>query len=282
LGGRFDLNHNIEIYYTQSRDGGFTWSSNIPLSDTDQFHSQLSAICVNNVGSPIVTWMDYKYTIYLTTGDILLRQSNDSGSTWAPETQLTFNHLARGSDVVSSGDTIIVAWEDNRFEDGLGSIYCTRSIDGGINWDEPYWVDGDTNNSINPAIATSYGRIYIVWYDLRPPDSLGLFFSRYDPENDAIGSNDLNNISHQITLSAYPNPFNSSVFLSYSSVKGGDLEIFNSLGQLVRIFRIKAGERNKMIWDATDWGGEKVSSGIYFIKLSTDRQAKTVKLIYLK
>jgi hypothetical protein len=284
--GRFDLQHRMEIYYTQSSDGGIHWSPNIPLSDTDQFHSQLPAIACDSSGV-VCSWMDYKYSTHISTGDIFIRISPDSGFSWNPEIQVTRNHYAVRSDIAEEGDTIYLAWEDYRPENGDYSIYSARSVDGGINWDEPYWVDGDTNASWNPAIAASSGKVYLVWYDGQLPDSSGLYFSRYMPENDAIneGSND---IPFKISLRAYPNPFNSSITINYSSGKGGEtnspgrINIYNTSGQLIRSFKAETEENGKVVWDATDKDGQKVSSGTYFVTFISEAHSKTLRLIYLK
>jgi hypothetical protein len=279
--GRYNLTEKWEIHYIKSTNSGLNWLPSITLSDSDQFHSLLPAIEADS-SKITCAWMDYKYSPYMGTGDIMLRQSNDTGYIWSAEKQLTFNHLASGSDVVSSGDTIIVAWEDARMENGRGSIYCTKSTDNGIVWNEPYWVDNDTNYSINPAIATSNRRIFVIWEEGRPsPDTSGLFFSRYDPEPDAIEEAN-HNIPEEISLSAYPNPFNPSIKITYSSKKGGEINIYNTSGQLLNSFFVETGGTGMLIWNAKDSKGKKITSGIYFVKFSTGVYSKTIKLIYLK
>jgi hypothetical protein len=284
--GCFDIDSSWEVYYLNSSNGGQDWSDNIPVSEHDRFHSYWPAICVNDMDVIRLSWMDFKYSPYLSTGDIFLRNSLDSGTIWTPEMQVTDNHLANISDIISNGDTIVIAWEDKRYEDGRGSIYCTKSIDGGINWDEPYWVDGDTNNSINPAIATSNGRIYVVWYDIRSPDSLGLFFSRYDPDNDAIGNDDIDNTPDKLLLSAYPNPFNSTTIIMFETPQPSDVEltVFNILGQKVKTLvneKMPAGSHT-INWNGTNQAGQVVSSGLYFYQLKSDDQATVKKLLLLK
>jgi flagellar hook assembly protein FlgD len=83
-------------------------------------------------------------------------------------------------------------------------------------------------------------------------------------------------------IKAFPNPFNSVTVLSYSNLKGGEIEIFNISGQLVRTFHIDTRKEGKIIWDATDAMGNKVSSGIYFARARTINNTQTIKLVYLK
>ena len=81
--------------------------------------------------------------------------------------------------------------------------------------------------------------------------------------------------------STYPNPFNSSTAIKYSTLKAGDvsLEAFNILGQKVATIYNgfqNAGEHT-MLWDAKD-----MSSGTYFIRLSSDDKSTETKVILLK
>jgi flagellar hook assembly protein FlgD len=40
--------------------------------------------------------------------------------------------------------------------------------------------------------------------------------------------------------------------------------------------------RYAMDWNATDALGQKISSGVYFIKLTSESYQKTIKVLYLK
>ena len=84
----------------------------------------------------------------------------------------------------------------------------------------------------------------------------------------------------------YPNPFNPTTVISYrlpmsSNVK---LNIFNILGQriktLVNSFQ-SAGEHS-LVWDATDYKSNPVSSGMYFYSLDTGDQSLQKKMILVR
>ncbi len=279
--GFFSRPGTEETYYIGSTDGGVSWGANIPLSDTDHIPSYSPSICVNERGIVRLSWMDFKYSPHISTGDIFLRSSADSGLTWSPEIQVTHNHLALRSDIVSLEDTVYLVWEDFGHENGIGGIYMAKSTDGGISWDEPYWVDGDSGWSYNPSIAASNGRAYIIWYDWQLPDSSGLYFSRWDPEPDKIIEGDTG-IPEKISLSAYPNPFNSSVLISVQAQSGGFLCIYDLTGR--EIWRCKLDDDIKDIrWGAINKDGKGVPSGIYLARLRGDGgQSARVKLVYLK
>jgi hypothetical protein len=270
--GRVGNAQRTEIYYKRSTDGGISWEPSIALSDTDRYYSQLPAICTGDSGKVFVTWMDYKYTTQMFTGDILLRVSSDSGITWSQEQQLTFNHFAYRSDVTVNGDTIHVAWEDESHSTVNRAIGYLRSSNNGINWDGPVWIDGTEDDSHSPASATSNGRVYVIWYDDRePPEDIGLYFSRWDPEPNAI-DNDIS-FPKMPFLSAYPNPFNSATTITQTGAEQYEIGIYDITGRLITILHTVGGQA---LWDASAY-----SSGLYFARLAGEK-AGTIKLILLR
>jgi hypothetical protein len=87
-------------------------------------------------------------------------------------------------------------------------------------------------------------------------------------------------IPSSMSLSAYPNPFNSSLTITYELAKTAkvDLAVYNSLGQLVET--IFAGEMNagshEQVWQPVS------GSGVYFVRLSDPTSQKIQKVLYLK
>ena len=90
----------------------------------------------------------------------------------------------------------------------------------------------------------------------------------------------------EVDLNAYPNPFNTSTFITIRINNPGrvDLKVFNMLGQEVRTLIDEwrdAGEY-KVHWDGNDNFGSISSSGIYFIQYKTEEFSKTLKLVFMK
>ena len=87
-------------------------------------------------------------------------------------------------------------------------------------------------------------------------------------------------------LANFPNPFNSSTWISYRLAGQGPvrLEVYNALGQPVRTlvdqFHV-AGEYH-VSWDARDRQGTTVGSGIYLTRLEYPTGVQTSRLLYLK
>ncbi len=91
----------------------------------------------------------------------------------------------------------------------------------------------------------------------------------------------------QTTLnSIYPNPFNPETTISYSLNQSSKvrLEVYNVKGQLVKTLldtQMPAGNHN-LTWQGNDNRGNNVSSGIYYIRMSSDNFSTSRKVMLLK
>jgi hypothetical protein len=134
-----------------------------------------------------------------------------------------------------------------------------------------------------PGIAHDGGKLHVVWYNDNPPPDIGMdiYYKRYEPE---VGIEDERggNFPDRISLSAYPNPFNSSVQIRYSNLKGGEIRIFDIKGQLIKTFFTGGENEGRIKWDARDATGKTVSSGVYFAKARGAKAPQSIKLLYLK
>ena len=92
-------------------------------------------------------------------------------------------------------------------------------------------------------------------------------------------------IPTEIKLTNYPNPFNPSTTISFSLTteftENTELVIYNLKGQKIRHFSI-FNSQFSIVWDGTDQTGKPVSSGIYFIKMKTDTQTASSKMLLIK
>jgi len=84
----------------------------------------------------------------------------------------------------------------------------------------------------------------------------------------------------------YPNPFNGQTNIEFriSTQSNVKLEIFNILGQKIKtlIEEEKSPGYFTISWDGKNNLGDSMNSGIYFIKLSTDKFGETKKIMLLK
>ncbi len=84
-----------------------------------------------------------------------------------------------------------------------------------------------------------------------------------------------------------PNPFNPITMIAYNvpaDVSEIEVSVYNVAGRLVRTLvegEVESG-RGQVVWDGRDAAGEKVASGVYFVRLSAERASRTRKMVLLK
>ena len=84
----------------------------------------------------------------------------------------------------------------------------------------------------------------------------------------------------------YPNPFNPTTTIGFSINDPGrvTLTIYNMKGQMVKtlVDANMVRDNHTVIWNGTDNNNSKVTSGIYFYKMITERYTSTKKMILMK
>lgn len=93
-------------------------------------------------------------------------KSDDSGNSFEEIQQLTSSTTgAWYPDITTSGDTVVVVWEDYR--DGTGEIYMTVSSDRGASWGPETRLTNEAALSCYPRVVGYEGKFYVVWQDYR-------------------------------------------------------------------------------------------------------------------
>ena len=86
--------------------------------------------------------------------------------------------------------------------------------------------------------------------------------------------------------SNYPNPFNPTTNIIFSIPNNSNvrLDIFNSLGQLVRtlVDQNYASGNYTTIWNARDDFGNKVNSGVYIYRLVSGNKIESKRMVLMK
>ena len=83
----------------------------------------------------------------------------------------------------------------------------------------------------------------------------------------------------------YPNPFNPETAIEYSLPKANNvkLSIYNIKGDLIKSYQHFANPgTHKIVWDATNYSGQKVASGTYIYRLKTGNKVLSRKMILLR
>ncbi len=82
-------------------------------------------------------------------------------------------------------------------------------------------------------------------------------------------------------LEAWPNPFNSSINISWSSIRASNImvRLFALDGRLIKSFNISKGGKNiQFLWDAPEY----LSSGSYLVSITDGHITKSKRLLFIK
>lgn len=91
--------------------------------------------------------------------------------------------------------------------------------------------------------------------------------------------------AEKFAVRSYPNPFNPAVKIEFTMPKPGhlSLKVFNVKGELVKtLINDRQEMSGNIIWDGTDDGGARVSSGVYFTEARTAGQVQVQKMMMVK
>jgi hypothetical protein len=87
-------------------------------------------------------------------------------------------------------------------------------------------------------------------------------------------------------LKNYPNPFNPTTNIQFDLTQAGKTEvnIYNIKGQKVKTLlyqELDVGVHN-FVWSGKDDNGKRVASGVYFYKVTVNKQERIRKMILIK
>ncbi|OQY39596.1 MAG: hypothetical protein B6226_01550 [Candidatus Cloacimonetes bacterium 4572_65] len=92
-------------------------------------------------------------------------------------------------------------------------------------------------------------------------------------------------LTNQLTISSYPNPFTNSANLVIDSKRENILSanIYNIKGQCVKTLPVRNNSKEQAFeWKGNNNSGEKVADGIYFLKVNTKTSSTQKKLTIIK
>jgi hypothetical protein len=268
--------------YTSS-DFGQTWSDTIWLSPQIAATAQQPCIAHNSItGQFAVGYMDYRYQQYAFYGDIFIRLSVADPYQWDFETQATDEHMAKYPSISYYDNHIAVVWSDRKYlSTGYDEIFFNSSTDGGLTWVGAERLTFTPSWSFYPWIYGDSNVQHLVWYE--NDDSAhtrDIYYMKYTRDSSDIIKTDTP-IPSSFQISAYPNPFNSTLSISITAEQQGTLNISDILGRFVTELNFPKGA-STLKWDATDKDGKVIRSGAYFLKPKGGSYKDIIKVMYLK
>jgi len=181
--GQYDWStFNVDVYFTRSTDGGESFSTPLLVNDTTRAAQDMPSITVDSSGEKVfVAWQDTRNSGVTPNFDIYMSKSTDGGLSFLPSVRVDDTGVVDTSDQQSpsigctrSGDTVYVAWQDERNRNGADNfdVYFSRSVDAGMTFEPDVLVNDTvgTNQSTqgSPSLWISKsGNISIVWRDNR-------------------------------------------------------------------------------------------------------------------
>jgi hypothetical protein len=108
----------------------------------------------------------------------------------------------------------------------------------------------------------------------------GFVLYRLDTTNVAVNE-DTKPLPETFSISAYPNPFNSAVTISFSGAGNAPISIgiYDINGRIVKSILTTNGN---VLWDGSNDHGQIVSSGVYFVRATSQKAIATTRLVFLK
>ncbi len=186
------------------------------------------------------------------------------------------------SDLTEGSKKIVTSWYGKNINDLLDYSY------------DPLTISSIIDMSIEQKILTPYSGFIILDQDII--NNLSEEDNGEDTNNDnggedknggaATGIIDNINNSFALEISAYPNPFNSTVTLKVTIPDENDytLIIYNILGQKIKEFDLSSLSSgvHYLHWFGESDDNHKVASGLYFAVIHSKNITKTVKLQLLE
>ncbi len=201
-----------------------------------------------------------------------------------------------GTDTSGTLHCVFQAARPNKSKDGFNyfTVCYSTSNDGGATWSAPVILEADSNKDFRyPSVAklNPYGRVYVVYQEDSVPGSgirdgvaateAKLVFARISETSGVVIRKSPKAESFELAQN-YPNPFNPSTTISYTLKQAGfvSLEVYDVLGRRIQTLVSERQQRGsyQVVFNGTD-----LSSGVYFMKLSSDGfAAKLRKMMLVK
>jgi len=280
-----DLRNGNQDIYSHCLDinGLPLWiAQGIPVCDTVNTQSR-GQLIADGKGGAVFCWVDERIgfkNIYAQRLDSLGQKLwNNQGIPICTADSCAYQRI------VFDGRTgAFICWQDKR--SGNWDVYA-QHIDslGNVLWDtNGMAVCAVGNTQRSPEITASDSSTAIICWDDRRSGSWRGYAQKIGDEPQGIKEKTQDT---RYVLDVYPNPFQQTLSIKYSvghSEKCLKLKIYSVSGRLVKtlVNEVKAPGVYVVYWDGNNRTGIKVSSGIYFCILETEKDNFVKKILFMK
>jgi len=202
-------------------------------------------------------------------------RSASGGDSWT--VPVTISGCAVGYQPVvkaSSDGRLFCIWA--AYEAGFWHIAGSVSENNGVMWSVPFAISEPQAFSVEPRFVVDGNMLNVVWQEMGMTD-WDIHFKQYLVDPTGISE------PHQPTgidpprpLIVHPQPALGRAIVKLSlgpAPAGGDLQLFDAGGRLIRTWRVAyRPPETELVWDGTDSQGRSVGSGVYYLRLRTDRE----------
>jgi hypothetical protein len=258
----------FQTFYKRSTDGGATWGADTMLSNSSSTAAYPS---VAASGSNVhVAWEDDRDG---GNAEYYTKRSTDGGTTWGPDTRLTYNSnqvmVTIGPSVAASGSNVHIV-RNSGPGTSANDVYYLRSTNGGTTWGPDTRLTHTDTTANNPSVAVAGRKVHVVWWDWRNGTWAGEIYYKRDPTGNPSGveevSQNANFKFQNAKLTITPNPF-----ISFTTVPGHERESFALYDVSGRKAGTYPGSRI----------GEGLRAGVYFLK-AEGQDAMPVRVVKLR
>ncbi|CAN5179301.1 hypothetical protein BH10CYA1_BH10CYA1_60970 [soil metagenome] len=160
-----------DIYYSNSNDGGKTWTRRLDVHPTEGVSTR-PRVAVEKNGAIDVVWTDTAYGVY--NPEIYFTRSTDYGRTWITPINISQTPGASRDPQLAIGpdDSLHVIFADTPTAAPTRDIFYASSTDGGKTWSKDRQlenVSGTPGDSSEPTLAIAPdGTVHAAWKEEDP------------------------------------------------------------------------------------------------------------------
>lgn len=157
--------------------------------------------------------------------------------------------------------------------------------------DTSYTIEGGEEVDIQVNFTPTEGGDHTATLHIESNDEenseVTLALNGYGEETSTTAIDEFNGLPTEFKLNQnYPNPFNPSTTVKYEVPKNGkvNLIVYNLQGQKVAtlVNNYQTAGYHQIMWNGANDRGQKVSSGVYFLRMQAENFVKTVAMTFTK